>query len=227
MGVVPAREYGYSRVSEGSVVGRLHVKEKTSCRSKNGSVLWRCICECGKEVLVQSSTLNKGLKQSCGCLERETYSTRNSTHGLSSTREYNSWTAMKQRCYYQDHEEYHNYGGRGIQVCEEWKYSFENFIHDMGPAGDGESIDRKDVNKGYSKENCRWASASVQGFNTRKKQNNTSGRTGVSWHTRLNKWCAFIGVNNRVIHLGSFDYKSEAIAAREAAELKFFGKAKE
>lgn len=227
MSVVPARDYGYCRVSEGSVVGRLYVKEKTPSRSKNGSVLWVCICECGEELLVQSSTLNKGLKQPCGCLERETYRTRRNTHGLSGTREYNSWMGMKQRCYYQDHAEYKNYGGRGIQVCQEWKDSFENFIRDMGPAKEGESIDREDVNKDYTKENCRWASASVQGFNTRKKRNNTSGRTGISWHRGVKKWCASIGVDNKIIHLGSFDYKSEAIVARESAELKFFGKTKE
>lgn len=221
------REYDYSRVAVGSVVGRLTVLEKLSERTKNGSVIWICQCDCGEVVKAQSSSLNSGLKQSCGCLEEDTRTTRRSTHGRSRTREYNSWLAMRQRCYYPKSDHYHSYGGRGIGVSEEWREDFEVFYLDMGDCPAGMTLDRKDVNKGYSKENCRWATASVQGFNCRIKSSNTSGRTGVSWNKRLNKWVACIGFEGKSLYLGSFESKDVAISTREAAEIHYFGTTKE
>lgn len=70
MGHIPCREFNYSKVKEGSVVGRLIVRRKSEGRTKNGSVLWICDCSCGNTVSVQSSTLNSGLKQSCGALKK-------------------------------------------------------------------------------------------------------------------------------------------------------------
>lgn len=65
-------------------------------------------------------------------------------------------------------------------------------------------------------------SVDSQGNNRNKKihSNNTSGVTGVSWHIRYEKWMAKIVVNGKAIHLGSFTEKSEAISARQDAEMK-------
>jgi hypothetical protein len=79
---------------------------------------------------------------------------------------YASWTSMKARCHNKNVINYDNYGGRGITVCDEWKNSFDTFYEDMGEKPDGKSLDRIDVNKGYSKENCRWADNYTQMNNT-------------------------------------------------------------
>tara|TARA_R110000823_G_C15952958_1_gene502537 strand:+ start:17774 stop:18556 length:783 start_codon:yes stop_codon:yes gene_type:complete len=105
--------------------------------------------------------------------------------------EYPCYTSMKGRCNNPNKSDYHYYGGRGIKVCPEWEDSFLSFVEDMGPRPEGTSIDRIDVDKDYSKENCRWA--------THKQQcNNTRANTYIEYEgvTRtLSEWCDFTGVS--------------------------------
>ncbi len=90
-------------------------------------------------------------------------------HGKSKTSEYKSWAGMKERCCRPNHPAYKNYGARGITVCDRWLESFENFLEDMGSKPTAEhSIDRVDNSKGYSPENCKWATNLEQGNNTRR-----------------------------------------------------------
>ena len=74
---------------------------------------------------------------------------------------------MKQRCENKNHTSYHHYGERGITVCQRWRYSFENFINDMGRRPSGYILDRIDVNGNYEPVNCRWVSAKVSTENRR------------------------------------------------------------
>lgn len=85
------------------------------------------------------------------------------THGMSHSPEYNSFNAMKQRCYYPRHKDFANYGGRGIRVCDRWLHSFENFLADMGrKPGIDYSVDRINPDGDYAPDNVRWANHFVQ-----------------------------------------------------------------
>lgn len=89
------------------------------------------------------------------------------THGMRQSREYGLWQNMKNRCGNPNVHNYMNYGGRGIKVCKRWLNSFANFYTDMGPIPSGMTIERKNINRGYSPQNCCWATASQQQRNKR------------------------------------------------------------
>lgn len=86
---------------------------------------------------------------------------------MDGTRVYRIWVAMRNRCNNQNNRRYGDYGGRGINVCDEWNSSFECFFRDMGEPRENESIERLDNLKGYSKENCIWATNKDQCNNRR------------------------------------------------------------
>lgn len=87
------------------------------------------------------------------------------TKGRYNTREYRIYYNMMSRCYWQKHDHYINYGGKGIRISDRWFESFENFLYDMGYCPEGYSIDRIDNNGNYCKENCKWSSNIEQASN--------------------------------------------------------------
>jgi hypothetical protein len=152
----------------GKRFGRLLVESEIG--RKRGRVLWRCLCDCGNHTDATTTSLKKSLKQSCGCLAIEGIIKRSTKHGLSTKKEvWKVWEGMIARCTNQNNISYKNYGARGISVCERW-LDIENFYQDMGDRPKDKSLDRKDNNLGYFKENCYWASKSEQAKNTRKSK---------------------------------------------------------
>jgi len=126
--------------------------------------------------------------------------TKGYKHGLHGTHEYNVWLGIKKRCFDVNYKNYDHYGGRGISVCDSWANSVVCFVNDMGRCPDGYQIDRIDNNKGYSLDNCRWASRKTNTRNTpRSKRWVVDGKTygsaqaaadaiGVS-ATTIRHWC--------------------------------------
>ncbi len=140
-------------------------------RDNSRNVLWIAQCSCGEYCTLRSTTLLGGHTKSCGCLQRDVISDINinsTDHGHSNppSPTYHSWVSMKTRCLNPKHEAFDRYGGRGITVCDRW-LCFENFLNDMGVRPIGKTLDRRDNDLGYFKENCRWATPLEQTLNRR------------------------------------------------------------
>ena len=106
----------------------------------------------------------------------------------SGSREYFSWRGMRHRCTNPNNAAWHNYGARGIRVCDRWANDFDAFLADMGPCPEGHSLDRIDVNGHYEPENCRWASWRTQSNNKRtsvKIEFNGKTQTIAEWASDL------------------------------------------
>lgn len=143
-------------------VGRLTVIGLTD-RGSNGRIRWLCKCDCGNETKVLSTSLICNRTKSCGCLAKEMIGTRARKHGQYKSRLYKIWGDMLSRCRNPKSDGYYLYGAKGISVCDEWKdfQKFRDWAMANGYA-DNLSIDRKDGSKGYSPDNCRWATPQEQ-----------------------------------------------------------------
>ena len=187
---------------------------------------WLCQCDCGNITIADGGRLRQDKKHSCGCLQREATSKATSTHHATGSRLHNLWRAMKARCYIPSCSNYSYYGGRGIQVCCEWKNDFSAF-RDWALANgyaDDLSIDRIDPDDDYKPSNCRWTTMTKQFQNRRVRCTNRSGVPGVAWRNDCKKWRATITVNCKTISLGNYSDFDLAVAARRQAEAKYWMK---
>ncbi|MBR6613181.1 MAG: hypothetical protein IKK84_00250 [Clostridia bacterium] len=171
------------------IIGRLTVIERVENIGK--CTMWKCKCECGKEVVIRQPDLRSGRTQSCGCLHSEQLSLRNTTHNLSKTKLCSIWRSMKGRCLNPKDQAYKNYGGRGVTICEEWSNNFVAFYNWAINNGYSEelSIDRIDNNGNYEPSNCRWATRKVQANNKRDNHYliyNGKSQTISQWANELN-----------------------------------------
>lgn len=116
-------------------------------------------------------------------------------HGLHKSRTYDIWQAMRQRVHNPDRRGYERYGGRGITVDPRWD-SFVAFLEDMGEAPPLHSLDRKNTNGNYCKDNCKWSTGSEQQRNRRDNINLTfKDQTKSIWN-----WAEETGINVKTIH---------------------------
>lgn len=173
----------------GERFGRL-VVVGVSHKDKAGHTHWIVECDCGTKKIVCGGHLQSGGTQSCGCLQKEARKTAARTHGMARTATYKNWQNMRQRCLNPNHKYYKHYGGRGITVCKRW-LRFENFLTDMGEMPKGLSIERRNNNDGYSKENCYWAT-------NKQQQNNTRTNVLIKYDGRtqtLTEWSEELGIH--------------------------------
>lgn len=177
---------------EGLKFGRITVISPSHVH--NRTLMWNCICECGKKSVVISSSLSNGSTKSCGCLAAETRVKGRVVHGRYRTIEYRSWRNMIDRCTYKKHKEYFNYGGRGIKICDSWmgEAGFQTFFNDMGSRPSKKhSLDRINNEGGYCKDNCRWVTIKEQSRN--KRSNVIIEYNGRSMC--LTDWAVYLGIS--------------------------------
>ena len=147
-----------------------------------GKGKWKCLCDCGNETTVLTSSLKSGRTSSCGCLYKEKRNGK-MTHGLSKTRLYRVWLGMRSRCNDPNNLSYKRYGGRGISVCDEWNSDFKSFYdwamntgYDPDAPKGACTIDRINNGGNYCPENCRWITLTEQQKNKRKRVGSNASR---------------------------------------------------
>lgn len=198
-------------INEGDVYGRLTVaREVVPYISPNGWKIRKvlAVCQCGEVKEYLLSSLRSGATVSCGCYHRET----RTTHGLGGTSLYKVWCSMRDRCHNSRCKAYQNYGGRGITVCLEWEdiASFIKWALDNGYQK-GLEIDRIDNDKGYSPNNCRFVTRSVNSMNRRVK--GEIPYRGICFHKPSNKYLAQVAVNGKSKYIGYYTTPEEAAKA--------------
>ena len=167
-------------------------------------VAWKCICDCGAPYRTTGNALVRGATTSCGCYNieksierfkaiRHLGDEKNRKHGMIGHPIYNTYSSMKSRCLIPRNPAFQDYGGRGITICERWlgKNGSVNFIADMLPTWrPGLSIDRIDNSKGYSPENCRWATDQDQSNNLRTNRIISFNGKAMT----MAEWARYVGI---------------------------------
>ena len=169
-------------------VGMLTVIKRVGPKGK--SIQWLCRCDCGREHTVLGHNLRNGSTTSCGCQAHP------KTHGMTGSRLYQVWASMHARCNSPSYHARKHYAGKKITVCAEWQ-KFEPF-RDWALANgydDELTLDRKENNKGYEPNNCRFVTHAEQ---QRNKSNHTM-RTHRGRTQPLYRWSEELSLHEATI----------------------------
>lgn len=174
-----------------------------------------CQCACGNTLVVAMTHLRTGHTKSCGCINIE--KPPRLSHGDAGSLLYKVYYRILGNCHNPKDGGYFKYGAKGITMCPSWKESYEVFKAWALASGymPGLSIDRKDGRGNYTPENCRWANAVTQAVNKAPQKNNTSGVSGVTFHSGKGKWVARVNHAKQRVDLGVFVDKEDAILAKK------------
>lgn len=191
---------------------------------------WLCQCDCGNSTEVIGSLLRSGQTISCGCYASELLIKRNKKYNPAVMRgDCVVMYTLKGEPFYVDIEDY----PKVKDIC--WHKHHSGYIIDrnglqihrliMNPP-DGLNVDHihgEDTRNDNRKSNLRIATTSQNSINKKMMRTNTSGTTGVIWHKHTQRWRAYITIDGKRKHLGSFVNKDDAIEARKEAEEKYYG----
>lgn len=211
------------REEVGNTYGRLTILEEVEpymypSGEKRRQFLANCSCGSGLRTY-RISELRSGNTKSCGCLNLE----KISSHSMSTTRIYQCWADMKTRCDNPANKFYKDYGGRGITYCEKWK-SFEGFFEDMGDSySDDLTLNRRDNDGQYCKENCEWDNKNFQGHMRRKQKGTKLESIGTVQYSNSLMFYARIKINEKGITLGTYSTEEDASKAYDDASEIVYG----
>ena len=180
----------------GKTFNRLTVIKRAEVEKKE--VYYLCKCTCGNEKIIRGKDLKYNKIKSCGCLNKEKTTERNTKHSLRHTRIYRIWLLMKNRCLNSKYHLFKNYGGRGITICNEWKNDFISFYNWAMKNGYEEhlTIDRINVNGNYEPSNCRWATKLQQ-------QRNTTRLRKITYKNEthcISEWAELLGLKYNTLY---------------------------
>lgn len=201
--ILKRRDAGTTKLRDltGQRFGRLTVICRANdfvCSSGRKITMWHCLCDCGTEKDIASTSLINRATTSCGCWNYEQMCNKeikHKKHGERDTVLYQRWCGMKDRC---NDPKRLRYNGRGITVCDEWKNDYMSFAEWSRNNGFREdlTLDRIDNDKGYYPENCRWTDITTQQNN---KENNVRISFDGETHTQA-EWSRLTGLNRYLIH---------------------------
>lgn len=221
----------------GQVFGELTVIKRGSdyvTPKGHHSVQWLCKCSCGRESLVRSAKLINGYTKSCGCKKMEQvveigkanrrfnqyefcagYVLGHTRMGIPFVFDYDDFDLISSHCWSA------NAQGYVVTTIDGKLITMHQLV--MGPGNDT-LIDHINHDKTDNRKcNLRPISGNENQWNSKKASNNTSGVTGVSWDSSRQRWLASLFCNGKTHHLGRFDSFDDAVAARKAAEERYFG----
>lgn len=178
----------------GKVFGRLTVLSE-SHKDRHYNAWLNCKCACGTETVVSRNQIVRGKTTSCGCYWLERVRRAKKVHGLSHHGAYQIWRNMMDRCYTKSHPAYHNYGGRGIYVEDRW-HDMKLFISDMGEPPPKLTLERKNNDGPYSRENCCWETRVNQAKNMR-----TTRMVTIDGQTKcVAEWSDFFKIKRATVY---------------------------
>jgi hypothetical protein len=190
---------------EGDRIGKCeYLNDEPSIYSGRSSKrVARFKCECGAEFTATIDHVKSGITKSCGCFKSAVISKLKRKHGETKSQEHNIWCKIRSRCLNKKHKQYSDYGGRGVGISSDWM-EFSSFLRDMGKRpSKNHSVERMDNDKGYSKDNCKWATPHEQTRNMRRNilvEYNGEKRILKDWAIFLNMPYRLIWKRLRVLN---------------------------